>query len=534
MAAKTRAVMRADILTDLSGVADAEWNDTELNRAIEKAVADLQRFLPQQLLWEKTLDFDEVADEEVTLTAHGTYKALANKPVEPESERICDDASETTTYTRDTDYTIDYMNGEITSISTGDIGATDKIYCNYKVSRIAVDISGITDLIRIDRVEYPVGNVPQTYISPNIWGDFLIVEGGGTDNQERLTDKRHLLVYYHAEHTPPTDSVAGTYPVFLENTVILAAAAYALFHKAAEAEHHAVDDLNHVITAALKMTTYLEDNSEEDAVGILKDITDNVINLRTSINGHLDAASSFLYEADTTDLVGAEAVWADEEMHIRENIKAGTCTTDTTNRLTDSTAPFTAADAGKIVHNITDDTWGVVVGYVSTTVVDVSWDLFPDGDEKYSMYHANMQTFIADALEKVNEITTGKDVPERLAMMAQLAALQQTAWRQKRQDWIAQATARISAGIGFVQAANARLTNIRTHIEEAGMWAEIARGFADQTDRFLNAVQADLLLAQQFRAEAIERRTEVWAIWRDSKLYIGDFSYTAVRQPGKY
>ena len=48
MAAKTRAVMRADILTDLSGVADAEWNDTELNRAIEKAVAPYRGSYPDR------------------------------------------------------------------------------------------------------------------------------------------------------------------------------------------------------------------------------------------------------------------------------------------------------------------------------------------------------------------------------------------------------------------------------------------------------------------------------------------------------
>jgi len=538
MTAKLRTTMRADILTDLSGVADTEWTDTELNRAIEKATADLSRFLPRQMLWEKTLDLDEVTDEQVTLTAHGTYKEFANKPIKFGSERICDDASETTRYTRDTDYTIDYINGEITSISGGSIGATATIYCNYTISKIMVYIghatTGIMDaLIRIDRVEYPVGDVPQSYPSWGIWGDYLIIEGLGDSSQQPLSDSQHLVVYYHGVHTPPTDSVAGTYPIFLENTVILAASAYALFHKAVEAEHQAVDNMNHVVTAALKMATYLDNNSEEDAVGILKDITDATSELRQAIGAALVCQDNYLDEVDSTDLQGAEAVWADEEKHIRGGITAGSDTTGTAFKLTDSTKTFTTADVGKIIHNLTDDTWTYAVALDSTTVLSIAEDIM-DNTELYAMYHANMQAYIADASYYVNRITTGQNVPERFTALAQIATLQQTAWRQKRQDWIAQATARTSAAIGYIQGANARLANLRTYIEEAGMWTNIARGFSDQAGQFLSVVQAYLLLAQQYRTEAIERRSEAWAIWRDPKQYTGDFTYTALRQPGNY
>lgn len=537
MTAKLRTTMRSDILTDLSGVADAEWNDAELNRAIEKAVADLQRFLPRQMVWEKTLDLDEVTDEAKTLTAHGTYRDLHNKPIKWGSERICDDAAETTKYTRDVDYTIDYINGKITSIDGGSIGATDTIYCNYTVSKVMVYIgdttTGITDLIRIDRVEYPFGDVPQSYVSWGIWGDYLIIEGTGSDSQEELSHNRHLVVYYHGTHTVPTDTVAGTYPVFLENTVILAASAYALFHKAVEAEHQAVDNMNHVVTALLKMTTYLEDNSNDDAAAILANITDDTSELRTAIGAALEAEDNYLDDVDSTDLVGAEAVWADEEMHIRGGITAGSDTTGTPYKLTDSTKTFTTADVGKIIHNLTDDTWTYVVAYDSANVLSLAEDIM-DNTELYALYHANMQAYIADASYYVNKITTGQNVPERFTALAQMAALQQTAWRQKRQDWVAQAAVRTNAALGFIQGANTRLANLRTYIEEAGMWTDIARGFSDQGNQFLNVVQAYLLLAQQYRTEAIERRSEAWAIWRDPKQYTGDFTYTALRQPGDY
>lgn len=465
--------MRADILTDLSGVADAEWDDTELNRAIEKAVADLQRFLPRQMVWEKTLDLDEITDEQVTLTAHGTYKELANKPIKWGSERICDDASETTKYVRDTDYTIDYINGEITSIDGGDIEADDTIYCNYTVNKVLVyigdDTTGITDLIRIDRVEYPVGNIPQTYVSWGIWGDYLIIEGDSDSSQAELSHNRHLVVYYHGVHTPPTDTVAGTYPIFLENTVILAASAYALFHKAIEAEHQAVDNMNHVVTALLKMTTYLSDNTEDDAATILANITDDAANLRNTVTTAVNSANNYLTEVDTIDLVGAAAVWADELKSIR----------------TDATYP-------------------------------------------------DMQEYIEAGDDYINTINIGKNVPENYATYTQLAQAMAQQWRQKRLDWIAMSTARTSAAIGFVQEATVRIANLRTYIEEAAGWGDIARGFSTQANGFLNVVQSYLLLAQQYRTEAIERRSEAWAIWRDPKQYTGDFTYTALRQPGSY
>ena len=469
MAGKTLTTYKSDILTDLSGVSDAEWSQVELDRAITKAMADLSRFLPNQLVWETTLDYDEVTDEAVTLTAHGTYKDLANNPVEFDSERICVDAAETTTYTRDTDYTIDYTNGKITSISTGSIGATDTIYCNYKVSRITVDISGITDLIRVDRVEYPVGNIPQSFISLNIWGDHLTIEGVGDDSQAPMSDKKHLVVYYHGEHTKPTASAAGSWPAFLDETIVLAASAYALFHKAVEAEHQAVDNMNHVVTALLKMTTYLSDNTDDDAAAILANITDDAANLRNTVTTGLNSANNYLTEVDTIDLVGAAAVWADELKSIR----------------TDATYP-------------------------------------------------DMQEFIEAGDDYINTVNIGKDVPERYALYAQLAQAMAQQWRQKRQDWIAMATARTSAAIGFVQEATTRLANLRTHIEEAAGWGDIARGFSNQASGFLTTVQSYLLLAEQYRTEAIERRSEAWAIWMDPKQYIGDFTYTALRQPGKY
>ncbi|GAH00980.1 unnamed protein product, partial [marine sediment metagenome] len=41
-------------------------------------------------------------------------------------------------------------------------------------------------------------------------------------------------------------------------------------------------------------------------------------------------------------------------------------------------------------------------------------------------------------------------------------------------------------------------------------------------------------LADRFRAEADERRNEVYSIWRDRKQYIGDFTAGSMRQMPDY
>jgi hypothetical protein len=469
MSGKTLTQMETDVLVDLKSTVNVEFTAAEIDRGVVRAMGDLQRFLPRQKVYEKTLDFDEVTDEEVTLTAHGTYKDLANKPVKWDSERVCDDADETTTYTRDTDYTIDYTNGKITSIDGGSIGATDTIYVNYSVNRFIIDISGLTDLIRIDRVEYPVGQTPQQFCTWEVWGDLLVITGIGDESQSNLSSDKHIVIYYHAEHTAPTADAAGTQPPFLDYTVELAASAFCLFMKAVEYEFDAVTALTNMGTAAGNIAKYLDDNSGDDANTRLADITDKISDLSNVIGTALDAANAYLDEVDTTDLQGAEAVWAEEVKHI-----------------------LTAA--------------GI----------------------------PNAEDFLETGDDFIPTINVGANVPENYATFAQVALAMAAQWSQKRQDWINLASARTNAALAYIQEAAARLTNLRTHELLISGWIDIANGFAAQVDRYATQATGYLTLANQMRQEAIERRSEAWAIWRDPGQYMGDFSYTSVQQSARY
>jgi len=363
---------RTAILMDLKATL-AEWSGNEIDRCVERAVADLSRFIPLEAVYEHTINYT-VTDEPSTAPAVGTFKALANKPIKPESEKVTNAAGDTT-YTRDTHYTMDYINGEYTIITT--ISEGDSLLFDYTKSRLGIDISAIIPaLIRVVQVEYPVDKVPQQLVSFNIWNDFMYIGSQKVgQSQIELTDKEHIAIYYDKEHTPPTASADGSYQEYLDQVVCIGAGAYALLIKALQYEHQSVTDLassrtalgslggmHSAIAVALsnlaaihtladaaldkiasyggnavtalaafvtaidkapvalsKVSTYLRGDTESTAA-LLKQITTDASELRTAILAALVCANNYLDEVDTTDLQGAEAVWLDEVKHILDHV----------------------------------------------------------------------------------------------------------------------------------------------------------------------------------------------------------------------
>jgi hypothetical protein len=82
-----------------------------------------------------------------------------------------------------------------------------------------IDISDFTDVISLERVEFPTGNIPRTYVR------FEILE-----NTIRLLDTvgdgNNCCVYWCTPHILDTDG--STLPVYLEDMVALGASAYAV------------------------------------------------------------------------------------------------------------------------------------------------------------------------------------------------------------------------------------------------------------------------------------------------------------------
>jgi hypothetical protein len=223
-----RADMRTAIFASLGDHGSDEWTTAELNRAIDEVTADISRWMPRELVEEYVLRSD-VTGESFT-SSHNVEVALGNKPIEFESETVTSSPAGTT-YTRNTDYEIDWKNGKINVLSTGSMANTTAFLISYTKSRIGIDISGLTDLLAVTEVQLVASGTPKDDVSFTTWGDFLTITGIGRSSQAKWDDEDSLRVYYHGQHTAPTDSANGTFPRFLDQIAIKGAIAYSLYTK---------------------------------------------------------------------------------------------------------------------------------------------------------------------------------------------------------------------------------------------------------------------------------------------------------------
>jgi len=184
---------------DLADSANAQISAAEVQACIRNAIYDLNRHIPQQKVYELTLDFT-VTDEHFTADT-GVAVALTYHPIKYGTD-VVRTTDNVTTYTRDTDYTMDYSNGTITALSTGSMTEI-ATHISYEKSKIAVDLSAITDMIRPAMVEYPLGSVPQDIKNFFMWGDILWI-GPGRDSQAQMGDTNHMVIYYEAEQNIAT------------------------------------------------------------------------------------------------------------------------------------------------------------------------------------------------------------------------------------------------------------------------------------------------------------------------------------------
>lgn len=430
----------------------------------------------------------------------GVWVSLANKPIKHASETSVTDV-DSNALARNTDFYIDYINGRIKAISGGGIIASDTVTISYTKSQLSIDLSSLPDFIRVEQVEYPVGDIPQTIVTTNIWGSIVTVEGD-IEGQRSMAENKHIRVYYAAEHQPPNDFAPGSIPEFLENTVLLAASAYALYILAYKNEHQAATDLaagiaslvlasadfTNLGTALNNIEKYLDNNTADDAAGRLKLIDTDAASLKTAANAALVAASAYLAEVDTTDLQSAEAQWA---------LYAGS-----PNYLNGGTEPD-------------------MLAYLTT----------------------------ADSL--INKIVPGGEgveVPLAYARLSETTGKLISIFENRRKDFLQMATARTNAAMTFVQEAAQRLAHLRTYIERSAGYTAMASTFAREAEgrlakisqyveianSYTNSAGNDMILADRFRTEASTKRDEAWTIWRDRKQYIGDFTSAPVRQHPTY
>lgn len=249
--------MGTDVQTTLRTAARAILADTGavftnaiMDEAIAEAVADISRMIPRELVYIDVLHARTVTAETFT-SSTGNWVTLDNKPIDPRTSPTVTNNAVTVTYVEDTDYIMDYATGRVQTLAAGSIGngvANTKI--TYEKSLQGIDISSLTDLIQVERVEISRGGPAayQEWANYWQWGDILWLSSvDGT--QERFSENDHVRVWYRAEHTKPGGS-AGTYPAYVDDMVVQGAVAHALFGKHRAENHLAVIAAANAGTAA--------------------------------------------------------------------------------------------------------------------------------------------------------------------------------------------------------------------------------------------------------------------------------------------
>lgn len=176
-----------------------------------------------------TVDIDTLSVG--TGAAYDADVYLDNKGIAWDSETVTSSPAGTT-YVRDTDYRINYLTGGIRYISGGSMAAAGTYLVTYEMDDRILDMTSLLpkeDYIRIERVEYPVGSDPPTFLTFDPLGeDLLLIKGSGVS----LSEDYHIRVRYLKPWTAPATLSEGDYPKHLDNAVIIGATGQVLIFTA--------------------------------------------------------------------------------------------------------------------------------------------------------------------------------------------------------------------------------------------------------------------------------------------------------------
>lgn len=532
--------MRTSIRTTLAD-GGTRWSDDEILQAITQAVADLSRFYPKQGVYEVTVDY-QITDEHFT-SSYDTAVSLANQPIEYNSETI-ETTDDVTSYTRDTDYTIDYWNGTITVLSTGDMADATAYHATYKKSRIGIDISSITNLIRVVEVFYPVGDIPQAKVSFGIWDDFLFITTtsaavGDDRSQTRVTEKKHIQVLYWAAHDVP-GAAAGSFPRFLDEVIILGATAYCMFIRAVEAETQAKLDLAsvrtnldyllaiHVLvdTALDRVLTYGEGASDsvkkalQDIGGVITAAETAFGKIDTYLAGGSDSSKAALDSVDavlgdmdsaldkvTTYTEGAtvSSKWALAQ--IAAILSAMETAMGKVDTYSGASAAGAAVGHADIATQLASIETALDAAATSTAAIDTAmtavravWtDAVKRIEGSGSIIGADVQLQTGDG--KISTVNVGADEPELYRRYGETELSIVDRWLAKGEMYIGEGGRQAEAARAYIAEAATRLADVEARMRQVGAYNAISEAFIGEARARL--AEADNFIAQSNQFIAI-------------------------------
>jgi hypothetical protein len=225
-------LMLAAIRTELQDTDQDQFENDELIRAVDKSLSLMSRLIPKRAITETTLARSITSETLTIATSTGT---LAYKPIKVDSLVI-------TGKTLDTDYRVNYLTGVVTEI--GALLPDTTYQATYELDSSLLDLSTfLTDYIKIERVEYPVGQTPTSNLTFDQYGNILAFRGTVT-----LATNDHIRIVYLAKWTAPTSTTAGDYPSHLDDALIIGSVGQALIYKAEQYTQLAASTTSDIIT----------------------------------------------------------------------------------------------------------------------------------------------------------------------------------------------------------------------------------------------------------------------------------------------
>ena len=452
----TTEIFRTNLTTILS--LSTEISDAELDRAVNQAVAVLSRYFPRELVAQ--LVYNEDITNNAFTSNHGTAATLANKPIRFGSETVTT-VGGSSAFARNTDYEIDYVNGTITTLSSGTMANATAHEIDYKLDGTMVDISSLlTEPTAIERVDVLRSDqVPQIFEGWSLHGDFLMITSMEGNSQQRFVDNDHIRIYYYAHHVEPALGVSGSFPDHLDELVLIGASGYALLIESIQQEHLTIVDLasartsigniaathTSIGTLVTSASTARGNSSTEIANAVVE------LGLANAELDKVDVASGPVDDAETelALIITALAIGGDFNTALDKVVTYSEGATNSAKAALDGVQ--TELDLGN-----------AALDKVDTELLGAA-------------RNADLYLDTGDAL--INAVNVGRNAAEL------------------NRDY---AVAKVNIASAFVQEAQLRFEHGNSLASEASQWLQTSQSFINEASGRLRAVEAKLQLASTF------------------------------------
>ena len=446
-----------------------------------------------------------------TGNAYDTYVFLANKPLDYDQETVTSSPAGTS-FTRDTDYVMDYINGGIKFINGGGMAAGTAYLVTYKLDTLMLDLNALLpneDYLKVERVEYPIGAETPTFITFEPMGDILLVKGSGVS----LSEDEHLRIIYLKPWSMPGAHSEGDYPRHLDNALVIGSCGQALIFKAEKYVQQSLTEIALTNAAADSMATPLRNINLA-----LGNVTQNVDDADTAYDAAIaelvlaanalgkinsDGGMTYLTDADSA-LDNVATALGKVNTYLVSNTNEDSkfwltkITTDIASLRTAITAAQDAANA-----ELDTGSFSSIATYISEAsdaLAKVSTYLESHGGEDSKTWLVKITTDIADlraamktAIDLAGTYLTHATVdPSAKFYLTQgdgtITSVNDAARVAENYADYARASMQLYAGL--VSEATTRLDNLRSYIEQSGAWGRVANGFvAEAAQRVAMASQ---------------------------------------------